>query len=145
MIQLPPDFKEFLQLLLGREVRFLLIGGYAVSAFGHVRNTLDIDLWIDSRPENRVRVLAVIREFAFPSAQDNLLDDPKTILRMGEPPLRIEILQSIAGVTFDECWERREVFEIESLLIPTISLSDLKQNKRAAGRPKDLADLDALS
>lgn len=125
--RIPRDFREFLKLLTAHEARFLVIGGYAVNAFGYVRNTIDLDLWIAADAVNKRRVILAVRDFAFPSAPDDLLDTPNTILRMGVPPLRIEVLQSISGVEFDECWGRRELLEAEDLTIPMISLADLKQ------------------
>ena len=143
--RIPRDFKEFLKLLAVHEARYLLIGGYAVNAFGYVRNTVDLDIWIADDPENRKRVLQTVREFAFPSAADDLLEDPGAMLRMGVPPLRIEIIRTISGVEFEDCWPRRVFIEDEELKIPMISLEDLKKNKRSSGRPKDLLDLDELS
>jgi predicted nucleotidyltransferase len=142
--RLPPDFKEFLKLLATHEVRYLLVGGYAVNAFGYVRNTVDIDFWIASDEQNQQRVIAVLREFAFPSATLALLAEPDAMLRMGVPPLRIELMKQISGVDFQSCWDRRVTVEMDGLQIPMISLDDLKKNKRASARPKDMADLAEL-
>lgn len=142
--QIPPDFKEFLKCFVLHNVRFMLIGGYAVNAFGHVRNTVDIDVWVASDSENQQRVVRAVREFGFAGTPDNILAEPKTMLRMGIPPLRIEVLKSISGVEFEDCWERRVSFRMDGLTIPMISLEDLKTNKRASGRAKDLADLEEL-
>jgi hypothetical protein len=142
--RIPRDFREFLKLLAAHEARFLLIGGYAVNAFGYVRNTVDMDVWIASDHENQQRVILALREFGFPSADVSLLAEPDAMLRMGVPPLRLEILKLIAGVDFDDCWTRRVVLNDGDLSIPMISLPDLKQNKRAAGRTKDLLDLEEL-
>ncbi|MEO8097804.1 MAG: DUF6036 family nucleotidyltransferase [Acidobacteriota bacterium] len=143
--RIPRDFKEFLKLLAAREVRFLVIGGYAVNAFGYVRNTIDLDVWIADDDENQRRVIQAVREFAFPSANDDILKEPDAMLRMGVPPLRIEVMKSIAGVGFEECWGRRVAMIDGDMEIPMISLEDLKRNKRAAGRPKDLLDVEELS
>ncbi|MEP7354036.1 MAG: hypothetical protein ABI824_12465 [Acidobacteriota bacterium] len=134
-----------MKLLITHEVRFLLIGGYAVNAFGHVRNTVDMDIWIDGRVENRSRVVIVVREFGFANATDDILNEPDAMLRMGVPPLRIEVMRKLTGVRFEECWPRRLLIEVDGLSIPMISLADLRLNKQAAGRPKDLLDLDELS
>lgn len=142
--RIPPDFREFLKLLAAHGARFLLIGGYAVNAFGYVRNTLDIDIWIASGSENQARVIEAVREFAFPGVADDILDEPDAMLRMGVPPLRIEVLKLISGVEFEGCWERRVFLEDGDLTIPMISLADLKVNKRATGRPKDLLDVEEL-
>jgi hypothetical protein len=142
--RIPPDFKEFLKLLDAHNARFLLIGDYAVNAFGYVRNTVDMDIWIASDAGNQENVLGAIRDFAFPAAPDDLLCEDNAMVRMGLPPLRIEVLKKISGVEFDDCWPRRVVIEYDDLRIPTISLEDLKRNKLASGRKKDLLDLDEL-
>jgi hypothetical protein len=143
--RLPPDFKEFLKLLVAHNARFLLIGGYAVNAFGYVRNTVDIDIWVANDTANAQRVVSAIREFGFSDATDDSLRDPDAMIRMGVPPLRIEVLQSISGVSFEDCWPRRVFISDEDLEIPMISLSDLRRNKQASGRKKDLLDLEELS
>jgi len=142
--QIPRDFIEFLKSCVAHDVKFLLIGGYALGALGYVRNTVDIDVWIEAVPENRLRAVEAIRAFGFPRAEANLLDDPSVVVRMGVAPLRIEILQTISGVSFDECWPNRFYFAEGDLRVPVISLGDLRKNKRASGRPKDLADLARL-
>jgi|SRR5579863_238724 len=142
--RIPPDFKEFLKSLDAHNARFMLIGGYAVNAFGYVRNTVDMDIWIASDPDNLRRVLNAIRDFGFPAAPDDLLHEANAMVRMGVPPLRIEVLRTISGVEFEDCWLRRVTIEDDDLRIPAISLEDLKRNKLAAGRKKDLLDLDEL-
>ena len=143
--RIPRDFKEFLKSLDAHNARFMLIGGYAVSAFGYVRNTVDMDVWIASDPDNLRRVLEAIRDFAFPGAPDGLLRESDAMVRMGLPPLRIEVLKKISGVEFEDCWPRRVIIDDDDLRIPVISLEDLKRNKLASGRKKDLLDLDELS
>ena len=128
-IRIPRDFREFLKLLAAHEVRFLLIGGYAVNAFGYVRNTVDIDIWIGADGENQERAIRAVRDFGFPSARENLLDEPDAMLRMGVPPLRIEVLKRVSGVDFEDCWSRRVSIEDGDLAIAMISLDDLKANK----------------
>ena len=142
--RIPRDFKEFLKSLDAHSARYLLIGGYAVNAFGYVRNTVDMDVWIASDPDNQQRVLQAIRDFAFPAAPGDLLHEPDAMVRMGLPPLRIEVLKKISGVEFEDCWPRRLVIDDDGLQIAFISLEDLKRNKLASGRRKDLLDLDEL-
>ena len=142
--RIPRDFKEFLKSLAAHNARFLLIGGYAVNAFGYVRNTVDMDIWIASDGANQQRVLHAIRDFAFPAAPDDLLSSDDAMVRMGVPPLRIVVLKKISGVDFENCWPRRVTIEDDDLRIPTISFEDLKRNKLASGRKKDLLDLDEL-
>ena len=143
--RIPRDFKEFLRSLAAHNARFLLIGGYAVNAYGYVRNTVDMDVWIASDADNQQRVLQAVRHFGFPAAPDDLLREDDAMVRMGLPPLRIEVLKKISGVEFEDCWPRRVTIEDDDLPIPTISLEDLKRNKLASGRKKDLLDLDELA
>jgi hypothetical protein len=115
-----------------------------VNAYGYVRNTSDMDIWIASDPGNQQRVLQAIRDFAFPAAADDLLRHDDAMVRMGVPPLRIEVLKKISGVEFEDCWSRRVFIDDDELRIPAISLEDLKRNKVASGRKKDLLDVDEL-
>ena len=140
------DFKEFLKLLNSNSVEYLLIGGYAVGVYGYVRATNDLDVWIDRTAENAVRIERAIREFGFAAAEltSGLFLAPNNVVRMGVPPIRIEILTSISGVEFEPCYAEREMVRIEDVLVPLISLARLRQNKAASGRAKDLADLESL-
>jgi hypothetical protein len=90
-------------------------------------------------------VANAIRDFGFPAAPDDLLHEPDAMVRMGVPPLRIAVLRRISGVEFEDCWLRRVTIDDGDLRIPAISLDDLKRNKLAAGRKKDLLDLDEFS
>ena len=142
--RLPPDFKEFLKLLKARDVRFLLVGGYAVNAYGYIRNTVDLDIWVAPDQENRHRVINAIREFGFATAPLDALDGDKAMLRMGVPPIRIEVMVDISGIQFEDCWPRRVELQCEESAFPMISLEDLKANTLASARPKDLVDLSEL-
>jgi hypothetical protein len=146
MVKLPPDFREFLSLLHTHRVKYLLVGGYAVAAHGYPRFTGDMDLWIQTNTENAENVLRVCREFGFdvPNLRVELFTDPKQMTRMGHPPLRIEILNSVSGLTFDLAWENRISEVWDEVPVSLISLEDLRTNKRASGRLKDLADLENL-
>ena len=145
-ILLTTEFKEFLRLLISHRVEFLLVGGYAVGYYGYPRSTLDIDLWVRRSPENAARLVAVLTEFGFgvPPLEPAPFAEPRKVFRMGVPPNRIEIITSIDGVEFEDCWPRKVAAEISGVSIPTISLEDLKTNKRASGRYKDLTDLEHL-
>ena len=147
MPALARDFKEFLKLLTSNRVEFLLIGGYAVGIYGHIRATNDLDVWVNISEENSERIETALREFGFPISGGNsgLFLVPNNVVRMGMPPIRIEILTSISGVEFTQCYSEREMIQLEDLLVPVISLNRLKQNKAASGRAKDLADLEQLS
>lgn len=145
-IVLPPDFKEFLKLLNDKEVDYLLIGGYAVAFYGYPRATNDIDVWIAINPNNAERIVTALREFGFdsPDLSTNLFLIEDRIIRMGMPPMRIEIATTISGVNFEECYKERITGEIDGVSIPIISLNHLKVNKLASGRFKDLNDLENL-
>jgi predicted nucleotidyltransferase len=145
-IELPYDFKEFLKLLNEKEVRYLLIGGYAVGYHGYPRATNDMDIWIALHPKNAERVVKVLREFGFnlPELEPALFLKENSIIRMGIPPMRLEISTGISGVEFEECYESRIVDTIDGMQVNIIDLQHLKINKKAAGRLKDLADLENL-
>lgn len=146
MIHLPPDFKEFFQLLSSAKVDYLLVGGYAVVYHGYPRTTGDIDIWIATSPENSEKMVTVLKQFGF--GDQNLSPEiflkENQIIRMGVPPLRIEILTSASGVHFESCFAKRIVETIDGVQINILSLQYLKKNKKAAGRTKDLNDLQNL-
>lgn len=142
---LNPDFKEFAELLNAHRVDYLVVGGYALAAHGHPRYTGDIDFWLDHTPDNIHRLLAVLREFGFGSLDLKAEDfGPDSVVQLGQPPRRIDLLTGIDGVDFADCHSRREIIDIDGLSLNFIGLNDFKTNKRASGRHKDLADLDAL-
>jgi hypothetical protein len=145
-IQLPPDFKEFLRLLDANSVEYLLIGGYAVNYYGYPRATADMDIWIATYPANAERVVAALKEFGFdlPDLSVELFLRPWQIIRLGLPPLRIEIATTISGVDFSECYAKRVQDALDGVPVTLISLDHLELNKRASGRHQDLADLEHL-
>ena len=145
-IEFPVDFSEFLKLLNVHRVEFLLIGGLAVSHHGYPRSTSDMDVWVRRSKANAERLVACLREFGFytPEVAPELFDDPNRIVRMGVAPIRIEIVTQISGVEFEKCFPRAEFLDVNGNVIRVISLQDLRANKRASGRPKDLDDLENL-
>jgi predicted nucleotidyltransferase len=141
------EFREFAESLLSHGVKFLIIGGYAVTAYGHPRYTGDIDFFVEKSPENADRIVKAIIDFFGPMANvqaENFLDDSR-MSQLGVPPYRIDILVKILGVTFDEAYARCEMLDLGGKKFPFIGLDDLKENKRATGRHKDLGDLEALN
>lgn len=144
---LTKEFKEFIKLLNDRKVEYLLVGGYAVVLYGYVRYTGDIDIWIKPSNHNADLVVDVIDEFGFGSLNLSRNDFNKEdqIIQLGYPPNRIDIITSVEGVNFHECYPKRKSFEIEGIEIQTISIDDLKTNKKAVGRHKDLDDLENLN
>ena len=143
---LPPDFSEFLRLLNAHQVSYLIVGGYAVGFHGHPRATADIDIWVPMRADSARQLVAVLRAFGFdvPQLTPTLFLRPDQVIRLGAPPLRIELLTSIAGVEFDACYARSVPALLGGAEVRMIALDDLKTNKRAAGRHQDLADLEHL-
>ena len=137
------DFKEFLKLLEDEGVEYLLIGGYAVALYGYCRTTADMDVWVAVAPENAQKLVSVFREFGMdtPEVIPELFLEEGNIIRMGVPPVRIEVQTKVSGVQFDDCYERRRRANLEGFQVNVIGLDDLKTNKRAAGRDKDLDDL----
>ena len=143
---LTDDFREFLRLLSARGVDYLLVGGYAVGLHGYPRATVDLDIWVRATSANAERIVDALKDFGFegPSLEADLFTNPRSIVRFGVPPFRIEVMTAIDGVEYDVCRGRAVAFDMDGLHVPVISLDDLKVNKKAAGRHKDLADLDNL-
>lgn len=140
------DFREFAELLIKHKVDYLVVGGYAVGIHGHPRYTGDLDIWLNVSDENAQRILAAVNEFGFSSYNLSITDFTKegNVVQLGFPPLRIDLLNNIDGVTFSECFKNKKEVTIEGLTINFISYADLLKNKRASNRPQDIADLDNL-
>jgi hypothetical protein len=145
-LRFPADLREFLKLLNSARVEYLLIGGYAVAYYGYPRATADLDIWVNVSDTNARKLVGMLRKFGFdvPDLREELFLKSGRIMRFGEAPLRIEILTTISGVSFDNCFRRRARARFDGLQINLISLPDLKKNKAASGWPKDLDDLQAL-
>ena len=141
---LPPDFKEFIELMIANRVRFVMIGGYAYNLYRNPRATGDIDFLVASDIENEACLRQTLAEFGFgstlPPEPQRLLEIGKVIM-LGRAPLRIDILTKIDGVEFAEVYETRRHVELDALTVPVISPEALLKNKRAVGRPKDLVDV----
>ena len=142
------DFRDLLAELRRAEVRFLVVGAHALAAHGVPRATVDLDVWIDSSPENAERVWAALAAFGAPLASLEItetdLTRPDTVVQFGLPPWRIDMLTGISGVTFDEAWPDRIEAYFDDVLVPFIGQTAFIRNKRASGRLKDLADIESL-
>lgn len=140
------DFKEFIQSLNDNQVRYLVVGGYAVALHGHPRYTKDLDIWIEMGSENAANLVRALAQFGFSSLglqpEDFLV--PDQVLQLGYPPNRIDLLNTISGVDFASCYALRVSVEIEGITVNFIDLENLKINKKASGRLQDLADLENL-
>lgn len=145
-MRLTQDFVEFIGCCVRREVGFLVVGGYAVAAHGHPRATKDLDIWVLIDPTNAERLIEALGDFGMGSVGITAADflEPEVVVQLGYAPIRIDLLTSIAGVTFDECWSKRVMIDVGGIEAGFISAEDLIINKRAAGRPQDLVDADKL-
>jgi hypothetical protein len=146
MIEFPKDFEEFLKLLNSKEIEYLVIGGYAVGFYGYPRSTGDMDIWIAIDEKNALKMVEALRQFGFalPDLKKEIFLEEKKVIRMGIPPMRLEILTSIDGVRFEACFKNRVVADFRNFKVNFISKNDLLLNKRASGRPQDLADFNKL-
>lgn len=141
-----PDFIDFIELLNKHTVKYMVIGAHALAFHGRPRHTGDLDIWIKPNDENATKMVAVLNEFGFGSlglsAPDFLKENYVT--QLGYPPLRIDILNTISGVDFDEAYLNKITGEADGLNINFINISDFIKNKETTGRAKDLGDIAAL-
>ena len=140
------EFREFAESLMSHGVKFMVIGGYAVTAHGHPRYTGDIDFFVEKSPENAKRIVAAVHDLfgPMPGVTEESYLDEKRMSQFGVPPYRIDILVAIPGVDFEDAYSRMEMHPLAGAPVPFIALDDLKKNKLATGRHKDLGDLEAL-
>ena len=141
-----PDFVEMLSALSDEGAEFLIVGAYALATHGVPRSTGDIDLWVHPSRANAEKVWAALIRFGAPML--NLTRDdlavPGVVFQIGLPPRRIDFLTSIDGVEFGQAWARRTISDVGGVSVGVLSREDLIQNKRASGRPQDLADVARL-
>jgi hypothetical protein len=140
------DFKEFVELLINHKVEYLIVGGYAVGIHGHPRYTGDLDIWLNPTIDNAKKIVLCVNNFGFSSFNLKVEDFTKegNIIQLGYPPLRIDLLTEIDGVTFTECFNNRKIVEIDELSVNFIGYDDLLKNKKVSGRLKDLDDIEHL-
>ncbi len=147
-MQLDPDFNEFIASCTAHDVRYLIVGGYAVAAHGHPRYTKDLVVWILTSPDNANRLVDALDDFGFGSLglTPDDFTEPDTVIQLGYPPKRIDIITSATGIDFAASYPQRTEIALGGLdhPVPFIGLSDLIANKAATARPQDLADIDAL-
>ena len=140
------DLKEFVQSLNDNGVHYLVVGGYAVALHGHPRYTKDLDIWLWPDQDNAIQTVAALQEFGFGSLDlkpdDFLVVDQ--IIQLGYPPNRIDLLTTLPGVDFVECYTQRVIIDLDGVAVNFIDLENLKKNKQASGRYQDLADLENL-
>lgn len=143
---LNPDFKEFIELLNKNQVKYLVIGGYAVAIHGHPRYTKDIDIWVEISQENAIKLIIALEQFGFGgvglTAQD--FQTPDQIIQLGYPPNRIDLITTPDGIDFQTCYKSKDDIMVNDIWVSFIDLENLKKNKLASGRLQDLADLEKL-
>jgi hypothetical protein len=145
-MELNHDFSEFIGCFVARDVEFLVVGGYAMAAHGHPRYTKDLDIWVRADRANSERILMALDDFGFGDVgltPDDFSGDD-TVVQLGREPQRIDLLSFISGVEFDDAWRSHVDLEIGGLTVPVIGRADLRRNKLATGRLRDLADAEDL-
>lgn len=143
---LSQDFREFIELLNNNEVKYLIVGGYAVAVHGHPRYTKELDIWIHADSGNVEKLMSALKQFGFGSLgimPDEFLT-PGQIIQLGYPPNRIDLLTSLKGVDFKNAYGSRVRIEIDGLFADFVDLDNLKKNKASTGRSQDIADLENL-
>lgn len=140
------DFKEFIESLNANRVRYLVVGGYAVALHGYPRYTKDLDIWIESSPENAQALVLALTQFGMASLGLTEADflDPEQVVQIGYPPNRIDIISTVSGLEFTSCYAQRVKTILDGVEINFIDLENLRKNKKASGRLQDLADLENL-
>jgi hypothetical protein len=140
------DFVEMLSALSDAEAEYLIVGAHALAAHGRPRATGDLDIWVRPTPDNADRIWAALQRFGAPlhDLTRGDLHTPDIVFQIGVAPSRIDILTSISGVDFGDAWKNRIVVPVSGIDVPTIGREDLIRNKRAVGRPRDLADIAEL-
>ena len=140
------DFVELLRAFIAADVRFLIVGAYALALHGRPRATGDLDVWVDASPENARHVMTALAAFGAPMGDISEADfaRPGVVYQIGVAPGRIDLLTDLTGVTFDEAWSDRMRHSFGDVEVDFIGRSSLVRNKRATGRPKDLIDIEGL-
>ncbi len=140
------DFKEFIELLNKNDVKYLVVGGYALAFHGYPRYTKDIDIWVWVDKKNAENIVKTLQDFGFSSLDIREEDflSPGYVVQLGQPPSRIDLLTSVTGLEFEECYVSKIHTNIQGTEIDFIDLENFKKNKKAVGRYQDLADLENL-
>ncbi len=140
------DFREFIKSLNAHDVKYLIVGGYALALHGHPRYTKDLDVWIEASQDNAAHLLKALEDFGFDSLGLNINDftSANQVIQLGYPPNRIDLVTSADGIDFASSYAKRVTVTLDDVLINFIDLENLKLNKKATGRTQDLADLEAL-
>jgi len=143
--QLPDDFKDFIRCLNSNDVRYLLVGGWAVGLYGNPRATRDIDFLVAIDDDNLAKLQKALEAFNSPPADMQRFKEKGRVIRFGSSPIQIDIINTADGINIDDCYSRRETIRIEDIEISVISRNDLIKNKTASGRSMDIADAETLA
>ncbi|MGE0040304.1 MAG: hypothetical protein AB7H88_19915 [Vicinamibacterales bacterium] len=140
------DFLDLLRAFADHEVRYLIVGAYALGVHGRPRATGDLDVWVEPTPGNAARIVNALKAFGAPVEQVTVDDfsRPGVVFQMGLPPVRIDVLTDLSGVTFDEAWPARVQADFGPITVDVIGRDAFIKNKRATGRARDLGDVEAL-
>jgi hypothetical protein len=146
-VTLPPEWNEFIGLLCAARVRFLIVGAHALAVHGRPRATGDLDILVDPTPANAARLASALKDFGFAALARKTKDlaTPDRMVTLGRPPLRIDVMTSISGVSFADAWRGRQRVRFGDHRVGILGRPDFERNKRAAGRPQDLLDLELLA
>jgi hypothetical protein len=142
-----PDFVDVLRAFIAADVRFLIVGAYALALHGRPRATGDLDVWLDANPQNAARVMKALKAFGAPMSEISEADfaTPGVVYQIGVPPGRIDILTELTGLTFEDAWPDRLRGRFGEIEVDFIGREAFVRNKRAIGRAKDLGDIESLS
>lgn len=140
-----PDFKEILSIFNAHEVKYLIVGAFAVMKYSEPRYTKDLDIWVEASEENAGRVFSALAEFGAPLSELTAADFASDgFFQMGQPPVRIDILMSVDGVNFEHAWPNRQEGDFDGIPAVFISREDLLTAKAAAARPQDILDINSI-
>jgi len=140
------DFLDLLRAFIDHNVRFLIVGAYALAVHGRPRATGDLDVWVDATPANAAKVMTALEQFGAPTVQVSAEDfsRPGNVFQMGLPPVRIDVLTELTGLTFAEAWSSRTQAAFGPVVAEVIGREAFIKNKRATGRARDFGDIEAL-
>lgn len=140
------DWNEFIRLAAFHRLKYLIVGGIALSLHGLPRATNDIDIWIENKPANIAKLKKVLADFGFSPLAEQIskVMDDRQALFLGHKPYRLDILSGVSGLSFSQAYRLRKVMTFQKLRLPLVSLRQLLKNKIASGRPKDLLDVTAI-
>lgn len=145
-MEVAPDFDEFIGCLTAHGVEFIVVGAYALALHGAPRFTGDLDIFVRPALDNASRLLNALDAFGFPAVEltPEAIADHRRMLQMGVPPVQIHVMSAISGVAWDEVWADRVEGLLGNHTVPFLGRATFLRNKQAAGRPQDIADIDAL-